>query len=594
VAKRSIDQSPPDAKIVVTEGLPAVTAETEPNVIDFRGADAEQKRQTLARAQRLAGLPEAEWLMYYEADARQSGIPTAQMKGLVQALIKAREKKQKEERAVVVRAEKKTRADRKDTEKKKRQDRLDAEKKERAERAEAEKKERAERKDAEKKAKERDKALAAIVKLPKTAHEAELKRLAKRLGEDLEDLRVDFDLLLVVEAEKISRGIVEPWDEPVNTRELLDAAEVQFAKYVIVHDKIGAPIVPLWIAFTWIHDIATFSPLLIFDGADAGMAKSAASDIVSRLTPRGFMVVKPTGPSLFRFVDRHHPTLCIDDADNLLAEDRDLATIIRASWKRGTLVPRVVNKEVYLFDPFGPRCVNGIDILSHFDTQTRTRCITIRMLPKLESERDVTSLRATDADENFVTLRRKFLRWANDNIEALRAAMPKMPEGFYSRLEENYHLLFAVADLAGGDWPKRARAAAVKLSREHNEPSLQRRLLAIFYALSARKGPLLTSKELEKLVPAEDEEFANYKGHSINRYEIAVLMKKYGIRPAIIHPRGKAADRGYDTRRPEFVTAFKHYLGKDPPEGRTVVRQQKRKRTARRRKRRTTVRPRRG
>jgi hypothetical protein len=74
------------------------------------------------------------------------------------------------------------------------------------------------------------------------------------------------------------------------------------------------------------------------------------------------MVVKPTGASIYRLVDRMHPTLCIDDADTLLARDRDLATIIRASWKRGVPVPRVVKGETYLFDGFGPRCLNGIDL----------------------------------------------------------------------------------------------------------------------------------------------------------------------------------------------------------------------------------------
>src|SRR5262245_61356893 len=152
-----------------------------------------------------------------------------------------------------------------------------------------------------------------------------------------------------------------------------------------------------------------------------------------------------------------------------------------------------------------------------------------------------------------------------------------MPKGFFSRAKENYHLLFAIADLAGGDWPKKARTAAVKLSRTHDKPSLGKHLLAILFDLSLRHGTLLTSKQLEQLVPAESDEFANYHGRPINKYEIAVLLKPYcNIQPKLIHPRrGKTADRGYDTAGPEFTLAFKHYLGKALPEGRSVVRKRR-------------------
>src|SRR5262249_12846489 len=367
----------------------------------------------------------------------------------IEATIKANEKAQRAQKAEEQRREERAEKHR-DTAKRDEERKRD--RSEREEERKREREEREERKAAERKTRERGKALAAIVKLPRARHEAELKKLARSLDEDVEALRLELDELLGDEAEKIRRGIVEPWDEQVNTRELLDAATAQIAKYVIIHDRVVAPIVPLWIAFAWVHDVAVFSPLLNIQGSDTEMAKSALTEVISRLTPRGYMVVKPTGPVIYRLTDYMHPTLCIDDADKLLAEDRDLAAIIRASWKRGVYIPRTVKGVVYLFDAFGPRCLNGIDLLAHLDPATRTRSIIVRMLPKLEGERGVTSLRYADGDENFVILRRKFLRWATDNMATLKDATPRMPDGFFSRLEENYHLLFAIADLAGGDW----------------------------------------------------------------------------------------------------------------------------------------------
>jgi hypothetical protein len=178
-------------------------------------------------------------------------------------------------------------------------------------------------------------------------------------------------------------------------------------------------------------------------------------------------------------------------------------------------------------------------------------------------------------------LRRKLLRWSLDNMAVLDNANPEMPEGFFSRLRENYHLLFAIADLAGGDWPKRARVAASRLAYEHNTPSLGKRLLAILFNLTIKhQTTLFTSAQLEQLVPAESDEFANYKnGRPINKYQIAALVSPYcNIRPKDIHPRGgKTSDRGYNTAWPEFTRAFRHYLGKTPPAGRSVVRNKKRR-----------------
>ena len=322
----------------------------------------------------------------------------------------------------------------------------------------------------------------------------------------------------------------------------------------------------------WVHDIATYSPILIFESADTGEAKTAASKVVALLTPRAYIIVEPTGPAVYRFVDRVRPTLIVDDADRLLPRRPDLAHIINASWTRGVPIPRVdASGNVHLFDPFCPKILNGINLLAHLVPAMRTRCITIKLLPKLEDE-EVADHRHANRDETFVILRRKLLRWAMDNMAALDNADPKMPEGFFSRLKENYHLLFAIADLAGGDWPKKARAAAIKLSRERNEPSLGKRLLAILFDLSVKhRTTLFTSKQLEQLVPAESDELANYQnGRPINKYQIAALLRPYcNIRPKDIHPRGgKTSDRGYNTTWPEFTRAFKHYLGKTLPAGR--------------------------
>src|SRR5262249_57961234 len=117
--------------------------------------------------------------------------------------------------------------------------------------------------------------------------------VARQLGEDVAVLREEFAELRIEEEERIKRGQVEPWDEPVNTRELLDATAAQFGKYIVIHDRVIRPIIPLWIAFAWVHDIAAFSPILIIESADTGEGKTASSKAIALLTARSHIIVEP-------------------------------------------------------------------------------------------------------------------------------------------------------------------------------------------------------------------------------------------------------------------------------------------------------------
>ena len=61
--------------------------------------------------------------------------------------------------------------------------------------------------------------------------------------------------------------------------------------------------------------------------------------------------VEPTGPSVYRTVDREHPTLIIDEADDLFYRKSDLRAIVNAGWSRGTKIPR----QGRWYDPFCPK-----------------------------------------------------------------------------------------------------------------------------------------------------------------------------------------------------------------------------------------------
>src|SRR5262249_8978133 len=74
-------------------------------------------------------------------------------------------------------------------------------------------------------------------------------------------------------------------------------------------------------------------------------------------------------------------------------------------------------------------------------------------------------LRRRDREE-YGDLRRQAKRWAADNLDKLVDPDPQVPEALNDPAADNWRPLLAIADLAGGEWPERARAAALTLSGE--------------------------------------------------------------------------------------------------------------------------------
>jgi hypothetical protein len=96
------------------------------------------------------------------------------------------------------------------------------------------------------------------------------------------------------------------------------------------------------------------------------------------------------------------------------------------------------------------------------------RSIVVQLQRKPKAAK-VARLRKRDCQE-FATLRRKASRWTEGNFEALAADPdPDVPDELNDRAADNWRPLLAIADLAGGDWPHRAREAACVLSGAGHE-----------------------------------------------------------------------------------------------------------------------------
>jgi hypothetical protein len=123
-------------------------------------------------------------------------------------------------------------------------------------------------------------------------------------------------------------------------------------------------------------------------------------------------------------------------------------------------------------------------------------------------------------------------------------------------------LLLAIADQAGGEWPEKAREAALTLAKVGTDSlSIGVRLLADIKAIfeEQAKEKLFSGELVTHLGAMEDRAWSEYGKSSkpITPNKLARLLSGFSICPATIRV-GELTAKGY--QRSQFTDAFERYL----------------------------------
>ena len=98
------------------------------------------------------------------------------------------------------------------------------------------------------------------------------------------------------------------------------------------------------------------------------------------------------------------------------------------------------------------------------------------------------------------------------------------------RAADTWEPLIAVADLAGGDWPARARKAAIVLTAEDDtDTTLGARLLADLRDVFGDADRLHGETILDALHKISEAPWGDYFGRPVNARDLAKLLKPYGV-----------------------------------------------------------------
>jgi hypothetical protein len=136
---------------------------------------------------------------------------------------------------------------------------------------------------------------------------------------------------------------------------------------------------------------------------------------------------------------------------------------------------------------------------------------------------------------------------------------PELPPGVEDRDADIWESLIAVANMAGGDWLARARAAAVALvaASKEAEPTLGVRLLSDLRIVFGDAEQMTTAAILGALREMAEAPWNDIKGRPLDDRRLAGRLRQYGIKPRVVRIGG-ATPRGY--RREDFVDAWERYL----------------------------------
>jgi hypothetical protein len=349
---------------------------------------------------------------------------------------------------------------------------------------------------------------------------------------------------------------------------LLDTTEAVIRKYVVAEAEQTCALT-LGVAHT--HAIAAAETTLYFNVTSAApeSGKTRLFEVLDGIVREPFNVTDPSTAALFRMVDAKTSTVLLDEADVLSSGDKEerarILSLINAGYRVGASIPRVLNggkdeRPPKLFKVFSPKFFAGIT--TGLPASTLSRCAVIRLKRKKAGEQ-AARLRLRDFKQEARPIREALAEWvATDGvIDVLRAVRPEMPDGLRDRQMDAWEPLFAIADMAGGTWPTRARYAALALS-----PALDDRGQAVGVRLLHDIREVLLGDEdrihlkvlAARLNDLEDVGWGGWNdGDGIASREISKHLRPFELEPKQMKIDGLGG-KGYDVDL--FGDAFERYL----------------------------------
>jgi hypothetical protein len=347
---------------------------------------------------------------------------------------------------------------------------------------------------------------------------------------------------------------------------ILDDVETFLRTYVAypsAHTRVAHA---LWIAHTHAMDAWDSTPRIAFLSPEPASGKSRALEVTELLVPRPVEAINVTAHYLFRKVDDEDgaPAVLFDEIDTVFGpkarDHEDVRGLLNAGHRKGAVAGRcVVRGKTVETVEYPAYCAVAMAGLGDLPDTILTRSVVVRMRRRAPNER-VQPFRRRVALPIGHAFRDRLAAWMRRAGTTIGDPWPEMPAGVEDRDADVWEALLAVADAAGGEWPERARTAAVVLVAESKEstPSLGIRLLADLRTVFRDRDTMTTDAVLMALHELPEAPWAEIvAGKPLNARGLSKRLSGYGIKPRTIRI-GDKTPRGY--AREDLADTWSRYL----------------------------------
>jgi hypothetical protein len=351
---------------------------------------------------------------------------------------------------------------------------------------------------------------------------------------------------------------------------VLEVARAEVGQYIVA-DPTQLDMAVMWSLHShFVHhasiDIA-ISPRLLIGAPAAGCGKTSLLEAVGELTAGGLELSSISPAAFFRLNDAQKPTLLIDEIQSLFGRrggNPELEGLLNASHRRRSAkairIEEQANKKL-VATKFDAWCTFAATINGKLSPAMESRCLKVVMRRAFPGE--VRKHLTDGTSEVLVDCRRKFARWAQDQI-----ALPNvvLPIELHNRAGDNWKPLLKISQLAGGEWQARIEVAALAAVKAGTTPDDITPLLSDIREVMGERERISTAELItllrDKPDPAGDWN-ACYRGGPLNAYALRERLRDVLIPPG--SQRWKVGTRtvhGYSAE--QFADACRRYLPQRP------------------------------
>ena len=367
----------------------------------------------------------------------------------------------------------------------------------------------------------------------------------------------------------------ELWEQSVRGDEVLDEVRAHILRHMVI-DEHQANAITLFIAHVHMFSQFSHTPRLLITAPDAECGKSLLMvHIVGSLVPRPMVTELMKAAPFFRLAEQLKPTYLIDEMDVFIEQDSDLLAAVNNGWEPHGGVLRCTgdDNEVRHFSTHTPVAMAGIELHKKLPPTTVSRSIVVHLERAADdeiAEEDI--FEAKKHKPGITQTGRKVARWVADCRDDIASQDPLLPPKVRNRLADKWRPLFAVAEVAGGQWRDRARAALFA-QPDLAEPSKALQLLLDTREVLTGKARNIASEDLiARLIALDDAPWSDYNFRArdpVDRHiqprQLAQLLKRYSVHRHTVRTLERPASaKGYRER--DLQRAWTRYLARVPLE----------------------------